>query len=168
MPQTPPPPTSAPDAAWPPDTGPELAFVARMWADDGCSRGLGMRVVEVSLHPGANGSRPLGSATLTMTVTESMVNGHDIAHGGFIFTLCDSAFAVACNAHGHLTVAASCDIDFVAPARLGDELVARAAESAGYGRNGITEVTVHRATDEALIAVFRGRSRTLTRPNPGS
>jgi acyl-CoA thioesterase len=98
-----------------------------------------------------------------MTVAASMVNGHDIAHGGFIFTLCDSAFAVACNARGSLTVAAGCDIDFIAPARRGDVLIARAVERASYGRNGITDVTVTRESDGALIAEFRGRSRTLRR-----
>lgn len=155
------------EATWPADTGPELDFVRRMWADDVCSRALGMRVERASYETrvGTDGP-PLGAATLRMRVTDRMVNGHDIAHGGFIFTLCDSAFAVACNAKGSLTVAAGCDIDFIAPARLDDELVAVAAERTVYGRNGITDVTVRRVGDGALVAEFRGRSRTLARPTP--
>lgn len=158
-------PTGLPTAeeTWPADTGDDLAFVAQMWADDACSRGLGMSVEEVSGGDRPDGAPTLGAATVRMTVAASMVNGHDIAHGGFIFTLCDSAFAVACNACGSLTVAAGCDIDFIAPARRGDVLIARAVERASYGRNGITDVTVTRESDGALIAEFRGRSRTLRR-----
>ena len=154
------------EQTWPEQTGPELDFVRRMWADDVCSRALGMRVERVSFEPriGTDGP-PLGAATLRMRVTDRMVNGHEIAHGGFIFTLCDSAFAVACNAKGTLTVAAGCDIDYIAPAHLDDELVALAAERTNYGRNGITDVTVRRLGDDALIAEFRGRSRTLARPS---
>lgn len=152
---------------WPVDTGEELAFVREMWAQDRCSRALGMRVEAVSGgstppgRPGPSAPPARGSARLRMTVTSTMVNGHDIAHGGFIFTLCDSTFAVACNARGSLTVAAGCDIDFIAPAYLGDVLIAQGYERAAYGRNGITDVTVTRESDGALIAEFRGRSRTL-------
>jgi acyl-CoA thioesterase len=93
------------------------------------------------------------------------VNGHAIAHGGLVFTLADSAFAVACNTHGVVTVASGADITFVAPARLGDVLVAEAVEQATYGRSGITDVRV--TTEEgALVALFRGRSRSLGRPIP--
>ncbi len=146
---------------WPAGTGAELEAVARMWADDECSRRLGMSVLHAELVPGPDGGRGLGRATLRMTITHAMVNGHRIAHGGLVFALCDSAFAVACNAHGSPTVAAGCDIDFIAPARLGDVLIAAAVERAAYGRNGITDVTVHRESDGRRIAEFRGRSRTL-------
>ena len=73
-----------------------------------------------------------------------MVNGHDIAHGGYVFLFADSAFACACNSHGPATVAAAADITFVAPARLGDELVAEATERTRFGRSGIYDVTVFR------------------------
>ena len=125
-----------------------------MWADDAASQGLGMELVEVGP----------GRARLRMTVTAAMVNGHAIAHGGYVFTLADSAFAFACNSHGVVTVAAGCDITFVAPARLGDVLVADAVERTTYGRSGLTDVTVTRAADGALVAEMRGRSRSLGRP----
>jgi acyl-CoA thioesterase len=123
----------------------------RMWEADDASRALGMEAVEVSLD----------HARVRMTVTGAMVNGHDIAHGGYIFTLADSAFALACNSRGSLTVAAGADITFVASARRGDVLVADATQRTAYGRSGITDVTVTRESDGSTIAEFRGRSRSL-------
>jgi acyl-CoA thioesterase len=101
-----------------------------------------------------------GTAVLEMPVRKDMVNGHGIAHGGFVFSLADSAFAFACNSRNQVCVAQGCDIVFVAPARRGDLLVAEARERASYGRNGLYDVTVRRGDD--LIAEFRGRSRQLS------
>ena len=133
----------------------DLTHVREMWAQDRASAGLGIECLDVS-H---NGS--LGAATARMPVTEAMVNGHDLCHGGFIFSLADSTFALACNAGGSLTVAATGDITFVTAARRGDVLVATARERSVYGRNGITDVSVTREGDGALIAEFRGRSRAV-------
>jgi acyl-CoA thioesterase len=104
-----------------------------------------------------------GAAEVRMRVTAAMVNGHDIAHGGYVFLLADTAFAVACNSHGPVTVAAAADITFVEPARLGDELVAVATERTRFGRSGIYDVTVFRngGDERAVIAEFRGHSRAL-------
>ena len=133
----------------------DLSHVRAMWEDDLASRSLGMEALDVG-HDGT-----LGRARVRMPVTETMVNGHQIMHGGLIFTLCDSAFALACNAGGRLTVAAGCDINFVTSARLGDVLVADARERTTYGRSGLTDVTVTREADGAVVAEFRGRSRSL-------
>ncbi|WP_435122999.1 hydroxyphenylacetyl-CoA thioesterase PaaI [Amycolatopsis thermoflava] len=124
-----------------------------MFADDVASKSLGIELVE------ADGGR----AVARMTVTEQMVNGHAIAHGGYIFLLADTTFACACNSHGPVTVAAGAEISFVASARLGDRLFATAEERTRYGRNGIYDVTVHRETGAGreVIAEFRGRSRTI-------
>jgi len=132
--------------------GDELAarVAAAMWADDAASAGLGMRLVNVGD----------GTAEMQMLVRDDMVNGHGIVHGGFVFTLADSAFAFACNSRNQRTVAQGCDIVFVAPARRGELLVAEARERATYGRNGLYDVTVRRGDD--LIAEFRGRSRQLS------
>jgi acyl-CoA thioesterase len=100
-----------------------------------------------------------GRATTTMRVARTMVNGHGICHGGYVFLLADTAFAYACNTYGDVTVAAGCDIVFAAAARAGDELTAEAVERSRFGRNGIYDVTVRRADGE-LIAELRGRSRT--------
>ncbi|GIF52363.1 acyl-CoA thioesterase [Asanoa ferruginea] len=122
---------------------------AEMFARDRASESLGMSVVK--LEP--------GRAVLEMTVTDLMVNGHGIAHGGFIFLLADSAFAGACNYPGAVTVAASAEIVFVSPAREGERLTATAVERHRAGRSGIYDVTVR--CGERLVAEFRGLSRTL-------
>ena len=122
-----------------------------MFDADAASRGLGIELVEAAD----------GRAVARMRITEQMVNGHDIAHGGFVFLLADTAFACACNSHGPVTVAAGADIAFVTAGRLGDELTAVAQERTRFGRNGIYDVTVRR--DGHVVAEFRGRSRTIGR-----
>jgi acyl-CoA thioesterase len=128
-----------------------VEFAKKMWDDDAASRGLGM-VAEVIERD---------HAVVRMPIRDDMVNGHDICHGGFIFTLADSTFALACNSRGMTTVAAGADISFTAPSRLGDVLVAEAVVRAAFGRSGITDVTVKRESDGQIIAEFRGRSRSL-------
>ncbi|MGH3657169.1 MAG: hydroxyphenylacetyl-CoA thioesterase PaaI, partial [Micromonosporaceae bacterium] len=100
-----------------------------------------------------------GRARASMTVNETMINGHRICHGGYVFLLADTAFAFACNTYGTPTVAQGCDIEFVRSARLGDRLVATASERGRYGRNGIYDVTV--TCGDGVVAEFRGRSRTI-------
>jgi acyl-CoA thioesterase len=126
--------------------------VDRMMDADAASRALGIEVVAA-----AN-----GSATTRMTVRPDMVNGHGIAHGAFVFAVADTAFACACNSHGPVTVAAAAEIVFIAPAREGDELHARATERTRFGRSGIYDVTVRRGHPERgdVVAEFRGTSRT--------
>jgi acyl-CoA thioesterase len=120
-----------------------------MFGRDEASRSLGIELLDAGK----------GQARVRMTVTSAMVNGHGTAHGGYVFLLADTAFACACNSHGPVTVAAGCDIDFLRPARLGDELEAVAAERALSGRSGIYDVTVTRGGD--VVAEFRGRSRVV-------
>jgi acyl-CoA thioesterase len=126
------------------------ACAQAMWAEDEASRGLGMELV--TIEP--------GHAALTMTVTDRMVNGHKICHGGYIFSLADSAFAFACNTHNQRTVAQHCAITFLNAARLGDRLVAQAIERQRAGRSGIYDVTVT-GEEGFAIAEFRGHSRTI-------
>ena len=123
---------------------------AAMWAEDNATRGLGMSLDHIAA----------GAATISMKVTETMVNGHGICHGGYIFTLADSAFAFACNSHNQRHVAQNCQITYLAPGRLGARLTATAVERHRADRSGITDVTV---TDQGgtIIAEFRGHSRSI-------
>ena len=118
--------------------------------EDRASRWLGMKLQEV---------RP-GFARLTMLVTENMVNGQKVCHGGLIFSLADSSFGFACNSHNQHALAASCSIDFLAPAALGDELTAEANETAHAGRTRIYDVRVTNQQGQ-LIALFRGKSAAV-------
>lgn len=130
---------------------------AALWDADAASRGLGM-VLEHAAP---------GEARLSMSVQPHMLNGHGTCHGGFIFTLADSAFAFACNAgaqggsqgRGMASVAAHCSIAFLRPARAGDRLVADARERCREGRSGITDVRVTAGGE--VVAEFRGQSRTI-------
>ncbi len=121
-----------------------------MWADDHASRGLGMTLVRV--EPGI--------AVLSMPVTQAMVNGHGLAHGGFIYTLADSAFAFACNSYNQRNVAQQCQITYVAAGKLGMVLTAEARERHRAERSGIYDVTVRDETG-TVIAEFRGHSRAI-------
>jgi len=124
------------------------ACAARMWDGDAASRSLGMALDAVAP----------GTARLSMTVTAAMLNGHGTCHGGFIFTLADSAFAFACNTDGMASVASHCTVSYLRPAGLGDRLVADATERHREGRSGIYDVRV--TCGGATIAEFRGHSRT--------
>lgn len=125
------------------------ACAEAMWRDDDASQGLGMELLDVKA----------GQATLAMTVKPHMVNGHGIAHGGFIFLLADSTFAFACNSRNERAVAAQCNISFIKPGKLGDRLVATAKEISRTGRSGIYDVRV--TVDGVAIAEMRGHSRTV-------
>jgi acyl-CoA thioesterase len=122
--------------------------VARAMLDrDPASLKLGMTI----------GAVAPGRAEVSMAVRPDMLNGHAICHGGFIFTLADSAFAYACNSYNLVTVASGCSIDFVAPAREGDVLIARAAERSAAGRTGVYDIDVVNQRGET-VALFRGKS----------
>ena len=122
-----------------------------MYERDPASKGLGMTLDEI---------RP-GYARMSMRVRADMLNGHASCHGGFIFTLADSAFAFACNSHNFNTVGAGCTIDYLAPGREGDLLTAEAVEQALAGKTGVYDVTVTNAEGKT-IALFRGKSHRVS------
>lgn len=126
------------------------ACAQHMFAGDQASQGLGMQIANVGQ----------GHATLTMIVRPDMVNGHKLCHGGFIFTLADSAFAFACNSYNLRTVAASAEVSFLKPAFEGESLTAHAQERWREGRNGIYDIAVTNQ-DGVVVAEFRGKSRTI-------
>ena len=126
-----------------------LSAAETMFAADTASRALGIELLE--LDP--------GRAVMRMVVTDTMVNGHGIGHGGYLFLFADTAFACACNSHGPVTVAAGAEISFIAQVRVGDVLTAVAEERVTFGRSGIYDVRVLRGDE--VVAEFRGRSRVL-------
>ena len=121
-----------------------------MWRDDRASKALGMSIRKIAP----------GEAVLAMKVRPDMTNGHDICHGGFIFTLADSAFAFACNTYNQRAVAQQCAVTFIRAVPAGETLTAHAVERSKAGRGGIYDVTV-RDSKNIVVAEFRGHSRTI-------
>ncbi|QDG77730.1 hydroxyphenylacetyl-CoA thioesterase PaaI [Labrenzia sp. PHM005] len=125
------------------------ACAQKMWAQDTASQELGMVLNDVDA----------GEARISMRVTKTMANGHGTCHGGYIFTLADSAFAFACNTYNQVTVAQQCSVTFLAPAHVDDRLTAEAREQSRSGRSGLYDVTITNQHGDK-IAEFRGNSRT--------
>ena len=121
-----------------------------MYERDPASQALGMTLDAI---------RP-GYARMSMRVRDDMLNGHGTCHGGYIFMLADSAFAFACNSHNVNTVGAGCTIDYLAPGRAGDMLVAEAVEQALSGKTGVYDVVVT-DQDGRKVALFRGKSHRV-------
>ena len=127
---------------------------AAMWADDKASRALGMELVSVTP----------GRATRTMPVAETMLNGLGVCHGGFVFTLADSACAFASNSYNERAILQTAQVTLLAPARAGMRLVAEAIEKTRAERSAIYDVTVRDEATGETLAEFRG----LVRKIPGS
>lgn len=129
----------------------ELAKQCRdtMYAADAAVRALEISV-EVT---------DVGKAEATFSIRPEMLNGHDVCHGGYLFTLADTAFAYACNSYNRVTLAAAASIEFLRPVRLAERIVATARERHRGGRTGIYDVVlVNQAGEE--VALFRGRSHS--------
>jgi acyl-CoA thioesterase len=126
------------------------ATAQTMYEADGCSRALGMELLEVRA----------GYARLRMSVRPEFLNGHQICHGGLIFTLADSTFAFACNSYNINTVASGCSIEFLRPVQPEDQLTAEAVEQVMSGRNGIYDIRVTNRAGET-VAMFRGKSAQI-------
>jgi len=121
-----------------------------MWSGDHATQSLGMTLVSVTA----------GAAVISMPVRQDMVNGHGLCHGGFIFTLADSAFAFACNSRNQVTVAAGARIDFLKSAKLEDVLTATAQVVHQGKRTGVYDVQVVNQLGQ-VVAEFRGNSATI-------
>ncbi len=100
-----------------------------------------------------------GRAEAELEIRSEMLNGHEVCHGGYLFTLADTAFAYACNSYNKVTFAAGASIEFLRPAKLGERIVAAATERHRGGRTGIYDVVLSNQ-DGAEIAIFRGRSHS--------
>lgn len=129
----------------------DRSSIDALYERDQTCRTLGIALDEVSV----------GRALMRMRVLPSMVNGHGVAHGGYLFLLADAAFSYACNSHGPVTVAQGAQVSFLTPAAVDDELVAEALERTRSGRNGIYDVTVRQSSGR-VVAEFRGQSVMLS------
>lgn len=132
------------------DDAADVAAAEAVFRHDAAAAALGIELVDTGP----------GGATVRMTVRPDMANGHGTCHGGVVFTLADTAFAVACNGGGEPTVAAGAVVDFVAPTRVGTTLTATCRERLRRGRTGFYDVDVTDG-DGTTVALFRGRSQSI-------
>ena len=123
-----------------------LRVFEAMEANDRVFHALGMREVEIES----------GRAVLEMIVREDMLNGHDICHGGMIFSLADTAVAIAANSYNRRAVAAAADINFLESAREGEVLRAETEQRFLRKRSALYDVTVT-GPDGRSVALFRCR-----------
>lgn len=123
------------------------ACAESMFSRDQASQQLGMKIVSVAP----------GHAVLTMPVDKRMIQGHGACHGGYLFTLADSAFAFSCNTYDKATVASGCSIEYITPAKEGDLLTATAEERSRGNRTGVYDITITNQ-DKQVVAYFRGKS----------
>jgi acyl-CoA thioesterase len=126
------------------------AIAQTLMKNDAAARSLGIRLIAADLV----------SATLELKVSPDHLNGHGSCHGGVIFTLADTAFAIACNASNVVAVAAAASIDFISPGRAGEVMRATASRRSQGQRTGVYDIEV-RGEDERLIALFRGNAARL-------
>jgi acyl-CoA thioesterase len=127
------------------------AVATAMWQKDTATKDT-MQMRLITAEP--------GRAVLEMEVRALHLNGHQICHGGFIFTLADSTFAFACNSYNKVAVAAGCSIEFLKPAHLGDILTCTGQEQTLSGRHGIYDMRVVNQRGET-VAMFRGKSAQI-------
>lgn len=123
---------------------------AAMWAEDAAPKFLGMTLDNVGP----------GKAVMSFIVKDEHLNGHKICHGGFIYTLADSAFAFAANSYNSIVVSQQNSITYLSPVQPGERLVAAAKEINVTGRSGVYDVSVA-APDGRVVAEFRGGSRQI-------
>ncbi|WP_144790069.1 hotdog fold thioesterase [Kocuria palustris] len=127
----------------------------RILAEDHATQWMGIEVVRADP----------GHCILRMTVKREMLNGFAITHGGMVFAMADTCFALTCNHptedDGTMTVATGVDINFLAQSREGEVLEAEGRLISQAGRSGLCDITVR--SGERTIAEFRGRCRRIDR-----
>ena len=114
-------------------------------ATDDAIHHLGVDVVAVSA----------GSVELALTVKPTMVNGHRVLHGGYLFLLADTAFAYCCASVGRASVTRTADIAFLASASIGTRITAIAEVRVAQARATICDVRIE--ADGVCLAEFRGQ-----------
>jgi acyl-CoA thioesterase len=124
--------------------------VQSLLVQDSASRLLGISIEKIVL----------GECQLSMTVTKTMTNGYDLCHGGFIFTLADTALAFSCASYGQATVTANAQIEFISPARLNDQLTATAKVSLQKDRHIYCDIKIVNQENTA-IALCRGHQLSI-------
>ncbi|TDJ32620.1 MAG: hydroxyphenylacetyl-CoA thioesterase PaaI [Gammaproteobacteria bacterium] len=128
--------------------------IAKQSTDTMYETDAAIHVLDISIEVTA-----VGQAEARFEVRAEMLNGFHVCHGGYLFTLADTAFAYACNSYNKKTLAAGASIEFLRAAKLGDHIVAIATERHRGHKTGFYDVVVSNQ-DGQEIALFRGRSHS--------
>ncbi len=121
-------------------------IVNEMMQHDWFSQWLGITVIEI---------KP-GYCKQQMTITKTMLNGHQTAHGGITYSFADSALAFASNSHGYKAVSIETNIAHVAPLKEGDSIIAEATELNKSNKIARYQIKITRKNDDTLVAQFNG------------
>lgn len=120
-------------------------IVEHMLKNDPFSQWLDLRVLEIKE----------GSCLLECIVTEKMLNGYQIAHGGVLFSLADSAIAFTSASYGRVAVAIDYSISFIKKVLTNDLLTIKAEAISMGNKTGVIKVEITN-DDEKLVAVVKG------------
>ena len=138
-------------------TGDRDAFAAelisRLQPRDATATDLGIKVDAAGM----------GWCRLAMRVRPEMLNGYKVSHGGYIFTLADTAMAYASNGANQTMLAQNAQIAFLSPGKADEVLIAEAREVSRAKRSGLYDVDV-RGEDGRMVAAFRGGVRSTPEP----
>ncbi|HAO32608.1 MAG TPA: phenylacetic acid degradation protein PaaD, partial [Candidatus Competibacteraceae bacterium] len=93
-----------------------------------------------------------GQARVWGTIRPEFLNSWGSAHGGFLYSVADAAFALASNSHGTLAVALSAHIEYVQASEVGATVEARAIEAHLGRRTAVYRIEIH--SGEKLLALF--------------
>ena len=96
-----------------------------------------------------------GTCTVQCTVNNEMLNGYEVAHGGILFSLADTALAFSAATLGRTALALDNSISFTKKARLGDILIAESSAVNTTYRTGLFDVRI-RNQDNETVAFMKG------------
>lgn len=101
--------------------------------------------------------RSEGFAQVCANPDETSLNGADVVHGGYLFTLADYAFALASNTDERLSLSASATISYLLPCLLNDPLTASATCVAQTPKGGMYDIIISGESGK-IYAVFHARA----------
>ena len=95
-----------------------------------------------------------GIAELTAVVRKDMLNGIGVCHGGVLFSLADTAVALAAHSRGRVSMSIEGSASFVEAVREGEQLTVRAEETSLKNRLAFYRAVILRA-DRTVVAEFK-------------
>ena len=127
-------------------------IVEAMLKNDHFSKWLKVDLIEISI----------GKCKLGLTVTQLMLNGFNIAHGGISYSLADSCLAFAANSYGFKCVSIETSIEHKIKVTQNEYLIAEAKEIKRDKKIARYDVHVTNIENQ-LVAYFKGTVHISTK-----